>query len=122
MTRQRLIVEMGMGVDLHGRDYTKAACRAVEDALRHSSMPVLRNIEFSPGAKQVRVTIGVQDPDAVDHGAVAALLPHEGVEVIVTHGGMDVADDSYGEGHVIASAAVELFLPRQPGWRLREGR
>ena len=119
MTRQRLIVEMGMGVDLHGRDYTKAACRAVQDALRHSSMPVLRNIDFAPGDKHVRVTIGVADPGAVDKTAVAALLPHEGVEVIVTHGGMDVADDSYGEGHVIASAAVELFLPPQTGWRLR---
>ena len=121
MTRQRLIVEMGMGVDLHGRDYTKAACRAVEDALRHSSMPILRNIAFAPGDRQVRVTIGVAEPDAVDRDAVAARLPNEGVEIIVTLGGMDVADASYGEGHVIASAAVELFLPPQPGWRLRSG-
>ena len=29
---------MGMGVDVHGWDYTKAARRAVSDALRHSSL------------------------------------------------------------------------------------
>lgn len=121
MTQQRLIVEMGMGVDLHGGDYTKAACRAVDDALHHSSMPVLRSIDFGPDDKQVRVTIGVQKPDAVDRAAVAAMLPHVGVEVVVVEGGMNVADETYGDGHVIASAAVELFLPRQTGWRLRKG-
>ncbi|MBI2563757.1 MAG: Lin0512 family protein [candidate division NC10 bacterium] len=28
-----------MGVDVHGRDSTKAACRAVADAIRHSRRP-----------------------------------------------------------------------------------
>ena len=40
MTEQRVIIEMGMGNDLHGMDYTKAAGRAIEDALRHSSLPL----------------------------------------------------------------------------------
>ncbi len=30
---------MGMGFDVPGNDYTKAARRAVSDALRHSSFP-----------------------------------------------------------------------------------
>lgn len=38
MAPQRWITEMGMGVDVHGWDYTKAARRAVSDALRHSSL------------------------------------------------------------------------------------
>ena len=38
MTKIRYLTEMGMGVDVHGSDYTKAACRAVADALRHSSL------------------------------------------------------------------------------------
>ena len=29
---QRMIIEMGMGNDLHGMDYQKAARRAIEDA------------------------------------------------------------------------------------------
>ena len=38
MTRVRCVTEMGMGVDVHGCDDTKAARRAVSDALRHSSV------------------------------------------------------------------------------------
>ncbi len=34
----RCIMEMGMGVDVHGRDYTNGAKRAVFDALHHSSL------------------------------------------------------------------------------------
>jgi len=33
-----------MGVDVHGRDSTKAACRAVSDAIRHSSLPLLQEV------------------------------------------------------------------------------
>lgn len=118
MSDQRLIVEMGMGVDLHGGDYTKAARRAVDDALHHSSMPILRSIDIDKADRRVRVTIGVQKPDAVDKVEVAKVLPHDGVEIIVIKGGLDVEDTAYGGGHVIATAAVELFLPRQDGWRL----
>jgi len=32
------VTEMGMGVDVHGLDYTSAAKRAVFDALHHSSL------------------------------------------------------------------------------------
>jgi uncharacterized protein (TIGR02058 family) len=33
MPLKRVILEMGAGNDLHGGDYTKAAIRAVEDAV-----------------------------------------------------------------------------------------
>ena len=33
---KRLILEMGSGADLYGMDYTKAALRAFNDAIRHS--------------------------------------------------------------------------------------
>lgn len=120
MNDQRLIVEMGMGVDLHGGDYTKAARRAVDDALHHSSMPILRSLDIDKADRRVRVTIGVQQPDQVDRAEVAKVLPHEGVEIEVVLGGLDVADPTYGGGHVIATAAVELFLPKQTGWRLKQ--
>ncbi len=42
MARVRCITEMGMGVDVHGKDSTKAARRAVSDALRHSSLSFFR--------------------------------------------------------------------------------
>jgi uncharacterized protein (TIGR02058 family) len=36
LTRVRCIIEIGMGVEVHGKDATKAAERAVSDAIRHS--------------------------------------------------------------------------------------
>ena len=38
MPAKRVILELGTGNDLHGGDYTKAALRAVQDALHHSSL------------------------------------------------------------------------------------
>ncbi len=42
MPAKRIILEMGTGNDLHGGDYTKAAVRAVADALHHSSLTFIR--------------------------------------------------------------------------------
>ena len=38
MALVRCVTEMGMGVDVHGLDYTTAAKRAVFDAIHHSSL------------------------------------------------------------------------------------
>lgn len=40
MAMKRMIVEIGMGTDLTGADYTKAAIRALKDALWHNSLTV----------------------------------------------------------------------------------
>ncbi len=37
---RRMVVEFGMGTDLRGADYTKAAVRALRDALWHNSFNV----------------------------------------------------------------------------------
>ena len=62
---QRFIIEMGMGNDQYGQDYTKAAARAIEDAIRHSSIPMFDALGVPHTAMQVRVTIGAQDPVVV---------------------------------------------------------
>jgi hypothetical protein len=62
---------------------------------------------------QVRVTIGVQDPDAVDCAALTASLPRGHATVIATHGGLNVTNPNTGNTLVIATAAVEAFLPSQ---------
>ena len=38
MAKTRIALELGMGTSLRRQDYTKAACRAVEDALWHNSL------------------------------------------------------------------------------------
>ena len=57
------VLEFGMGVDLHGEDATKAASRAVFDALRHSSLPLLREIRERGGEMVVDVTVAVPGAD-----------------------------------------------------------
>ena len=108
MALKRVILEMGTGNDLHGADYTKAALRAVQDALHHSSLSLVRTLGLDIKAMQVEVTIGVQQPDKVDAAAVKASLPHGQVTVKLVKGGLDVPDDDRNDIAVIASAAVAV--------------
>ncbi|MEP1520093.1 Lin0512 family protein [Ascidiaceihabitans sp.] len=116
---QRVIIEMGMGNDLHGQDYTKAAARAIEDAFRHSSLPLFGALELSHDAMRVQVTVGVQEPDKLDMDVLTAKLPRGRAEVRAVFGGMNVVSDEGADTIVIAQAAVEAFLPPQTGWRLK---
>jgi uncharacterized protein (TIGR02058 family) len=108
MRGKRVILEMGSGNDLHGGDYTKAAVRAVEDAIHHSSLTFIRSLGIDPRSIQVEVTIGVQQPEKVDTEVVKATLPHGQVSVSVVKGGLDVLDEEAGDLAVIASAAVAV--------------
>ncbi len=120
MSDQRVIIEMGMGNDLYGMDYTKAAARAIEDAIRHSSIPLFEALRLSHDQMRVQVTVGVQDPEAVDVAALAKKLPRGRADVRAVKGGLNVENAETGTTIVIASAAVEAFLPPQAGWRLRD--
>jgi uncharacterized protein (TIGR02058 family) len=110
MSAPRVILEMGAGTDLHGQDYTKAALRAVNDALHHSSLTFLRNLDIDPESMQVKVTIGVQKPEAVDAATVRAAFPHGQITVNAVLGGLDVPDDERDDIAVIASAAIEVHV------------
>jgi uncharacterized protein (TIGR02058 family) len=103
---KRVILEMGSGNDLHGSDYTKAALRAVQDALHHSSLSLVRSLGLDINSLQVEVTIGVQRPEQVDAAAVKASLPRGQVTVKVVKGGLDVPAEDRHDAIVIASAAI----------------
>ena len=119
MVEQRLIIEMGMGNDMYGQDYTKAAARAIEDAIRHSSLPIFEATGLSHDQMRVQVTVGVADPDAVDIDVLVAKLPRGRAEVRAVKGGLNVPNPDTGGMIVMAQAAVEAFLPPQTGWRLK---
>jgi uncharacterized protein (TIGR02058 family) len=110
MTAKRVILEMGAGNDLHGGDYTKAAVRAVQDAIHHSSLALIRTLGLDSRSMRVEVTIGVQRPEEVDAELVKSALPHGEVVVNVVKGGLDVPDEEAGEVAVIATAAVAVRL------------
>ena len=110
MTLKRVMLEMGAGNDLHGGNYTKAALRAVQDALHHSSLGFSRALSTDIETMHVHVIIGVQNPKAADAQLVRESLPHGQVSVEVKRGGLDVPDDFTGDVAVVASAAVIVSL------------
>lgn len=108
MANTRVILELGSGNDLHGGDYTKAALRAVQDALHHSSLSFVRSLAIDKTRLDVDVTIGVQRPDKVDLDKVKSSLPVGNVTVTAVKGGLDVADPENDDVAVIASAAIAV--------------
>jgi uncharacterized protein (TIGR02058 family) len=106
MKLKRYLTEMGMGVDVHGGDYTKAAKRAVYDAIRHSSINFFPHIEKSRDEMRIVLKIGAQKPGQIDRQAVAQALPYGQVEVEVELGGLDVESENGKDLMVIVNAAV----------------
>jgi uncharacterized protein (TIGR02058 family) len=103
------VLEFGMGVDVHGQDSTKAACRAVSDAIRHSSLPFFRDVRERGGKMLVDVTVGVPDPASVDVERVRRELPHGDVTVHPVAGGLRVP----GSDTIIACASITVSIEDQ---------
>ena len=76
MALKRVALEIGMGTDIRGGDYTKAAVRALRDALWHNSLTVATAVGKSSDDMQVEVLIGDPKPELVDKNEVLAVLPH----------------------------------------------
>lgn len=110
MARKRLAIEMGMGTDLHGMDYTKAAIRGLKDALWHNSLSVVPALGYDREQMDVEIEVGVADPDAIDTAAVAAVLPYGKATVKPVKGGLDIPNDERSNTTVIASVAVIVYL------------
>lgn len=115
MIEQRVIIEMGMGNDLHGMDYQKAARRAIEDAIRHSTLPIFQSIDMPHTEMRLQVTVGVQEPDKINAEGLQAGLPRGRAKVSVVKGGLNIANPETGDTAVVVTAAVEAFLPSQIG-------
>ena len=110
--RQVVLIELGMGVDLQGQDATKAAVRAVRDAVGRIYLPGLRAF-MTGGVKRVAILVRLAVPAGAgtpDPAAVRAVLPHGEVTVEAAPGGM-LAPNGLGDGSIcIVNAAVEVAL------------
>ena len=60
MPWKRMVMEIGMGTDIQGTEPTKAAVRALRDALWHNSLSIAKAVGRDTDAMQVAVTIGVR--------------------------------------------------------------
>lgn len=84
-------IELGMGADLHGQDITKAAVRAVKNAISYNSMPGLRSVLPDNDINKMKVNVRLAvpcDKELLDIEQVKAVLPYGEVTVEVVDGGM----------------------------------
>lgn len=110
MTMKRMALEIGMGTDIRGADYTKAAVRALRDALWHNSLNVAAALGKDVDSMKVEVLIGVPKPDKVDKAEVLKVLPHGTGTVTVYEGGLEIVNDEGTSSTVIANAAAIVRL------------
>ena len=122
MGEKRYVIQMGMGIDLHGQDPTQAARRAVRDAIARNCLCGLSeifHIERPDEEMLVHVVIACPRPDEVDGEAVLKEL-HFGAKTIeVQQGGMlapglyipQLGDDSPDALIANASVTVSLNVP-----------
>ena len=110
MALKRMVLQIGMGTDIRGSDDTKAAVRAVRDALWHNSLSIATALNQPLEAMHVDVTVGVPNPAAVDKAQVLAVLPYGRGTVNVVEGGLKIVNDAGTDATLIANAAVVVRL------------
>ena len=108
MAKTRMALEIGMGTSLRQGDYTRAAVRALQDALWRNSVSFAEAFGFEKSDMLVDVEIGVQQPEAVDIEEIKAVLPYGQCAVNVVAGGLDITKPD-GEGvTILANAAIVI--------------
>ena len=115
---KRFIVEIGSGIDLHGENATKAACRAVRDAVSRSCLCGLLEIVKLQQLDDVRVEILVASPkpQEVDLEQVMAEVPigrktARAVEGGMTAQGLCVAQFApQCDQILVANAAITVYV------------
>ena len=122
MTLKPFAIEFGLGVDLHGQDPTKAAVKAVRNAVQHVSLPGMRQIAgITDPNSQVVVDVLLGVPammmDRLDPERVKEALPFGRRSVAVATGGLlassGVAVPAMGDSSdqavaVVAAVTVQL--------------
>ena len=108
--KTRYVTEMGMGTDVHGRDYTLAAERAVFEAIHHSSLHFFAPLKKTAHDMYIDLLIGIPEPDEVDLDRVAKALPYGTVNVTVKKGGLEIPADDGKDAIVIANAGIIVRL------------
>jgi uncharacterized protein (TIGR02058 family) len=118
--RNRFVVEIGTGIDIHGQNVTKAACRAVKDAVSRSCLCGLLEILELKNLEDVAVEIQVAspDPEQVDLEKVMAEVPIGRKSARAVEGGMTTQGlcvpqfAPQCDQIVVVNAAVTVFVPK----------
>lgn len=93
MAPKLFAIEFGLGLDLHGQDVTKAAVKAVRNAVEHVSLPGIRKVggvTDTNNQVSIEILLGVPEGMAgqVDQDRVKDALPFGRKSVRVATGGL----------------------------------
>ena len=110
-----MVIEIGMGTDIRGTEPTKAAVRALQDALWHNSLGIAHALGQDTNSMRVEVKIGVPNPENVDEKQVLAILPHGTGTLEVLEGGLKIPNDDNTDNTLIAHAAAIVYLDLAEG-------
>ena len=117
---KKFIVQIGMGVDQHGHDddCTKAAIKAIKNAISNNCLTGLSEIcdLKNPNDMKVHVRIGVPFPDKINTNKVLRAVPFGEKSIEVINGGMlvpglmikELGDTS--NNMIVCNAAVSVSV------------
>ena len=110
MALKRMVLQMGQGTDIRGADSTKAAERAVRDALWRNFLRIADVLGQPRENMDIQVLIGAPRPETIDKAAVAAVFPYGKIEVICHEGGLEIATPEGTDSTLLAHAAVVVRM------------
>ncbi len=121
MTGKRFVVELGMGVEIHGQDMTEAAVKAVKDAISRRCIGVgLTELFNLTGHDDIalEVLVACPRPEEVDVEEVRKVLLSKHSDIRVVKGGMlarghqDPYYDDQSDEIIVANAAVTVLVDK----------
>ena len=117
MEKRRFLIEIGTGVDMHGGSMTKAAQKAVKDAMSHCCMAGIREIHGAgPERVSLRVQISCPRPEELDLELIKEPVSfYDDVELVPVPGGaaekgLHVEEMGSGDTLVVAIAIITVYL------------
>ena len=110
MALKRMVLQIGMGTDIRGVDSTKAAKRALLDAIRRNALTIAPALGKDPNDMHVEVRIGVPDPETVNREDVLSVLPYGKSTIEIVAGGLKIPHDGRPDATLIAHAVTIVRL------------
>lgn len=110
MALKRLVLQMGQGTDIRGADSTKAAERAVRDAIWRNFLRIADALGQPRENMDIEVLIGAPRPETIDKDVVAAVFPYGKITVHCHEGGLEIANPEGTDTTLLAHAAVVVRM------------
>ena len=120
MDKKRYLIEIGIGVDMHGGDMTGAAIKAVKNALSHCCLAGIREIhQAGPEHMALKVKISCPEPEKLDLERVKEpIIFYDDIEMEVAPGGafekgLYVPEMGEGDRLNVAIAIITVYLKKE---------